>query len=203
MKEKSFLFNRIANIYGLFFNKQKKAYNNIIENIKNDFDFSAYESVIDIGCGTGALCVALSKCNLKVTGVDPAVEMLSIAAKKTHEKKYNLQDIEYIHGNVLEGLPFENKSFDLAISSYVAHGFNENERLTLYNEMRRIAKYAIVIFDYNEKRSIIVDIIEWLEGGDYFNFIKSVKEELITQFGDVAVVNIGKYTDAYICKLQL
>lgn len=31
--------------------------------------------------------------------------------------------------------------------------------------------FKIKFHDYNKKRSLITDIAEWLEGGDYFNFI--------------------------------
>ena len=41
-----------------------------------------------------------------------------------------------------------------------------------------MAKHAAVLLDYNEHRSLTTDIAEWLEGGDYFNFIVSIRNEL-------------------------
>lgn len=68
--------------------------------------------------------------------------------------------------------------------------------------MKRVSKYAAVLFDYNERRSLITDIAEWLEGGDYFNFIGSVEDELQKQFGNLKIINTGKRSAMYICKIE-
>lgn len=68
MRGKPFKFNRIATIYSLFFNRQVRTYRCVLENAKAEFDFSTYQSVIDIGCGTGALCKVLQEYGLNVTG---------------------------------------------------------------------------------------------------------------------------------------
>ncbi len=82
MGERPLLFNKIAIVYGLFFNWQVRNYRNILNNIKGDFDFSIYQRVIDVGCGTGALCKVLQEYGLVVTGIDPAEAMLAVARKK-------------------------------------------------------------------------------------------------------------------------
>ncbi|NLF42726.1 MAG: class I SAM-dependent methyltransferase [Bacteroidales bacterium] len=202
MAGKVFLFNRIAAVYGLFYNWQVRNYRCILNNIKNQLDISSYQSVIDIGCGTGALCKVLQEYNLEVTGLDSADAMLAIAAKKTGITKPLEPSIRFIHSDVLKGLPIKNKSFDVAITSYVAHGLMPKERIALYNEMKRIAKYTAILFDYNEQRSLITDIAEQLEGGDYFSFIRSIKDELMNQFGNLKVINTGKHSAIYICKIE-
>jgi len=40
------------------------------------------ESILDIGCGTGACLLAFLEMGLKVTGIDPSTYMLDIALKK-------------------------------------------------------------------------------------------------------------------------
>src|SRR3974390_1626597 len=40
--------------------------------------------VLDLGCGKGTLCCALAKRGHVVTGVDPAVAMLTVARRKPH-----------------------------------------------------------------------------------------------------------------------
>lgn len=90
--------------------------------------------------------------------------------------------------------------FDLAISSYVAHGLMPEKRQALYDEMKRVTKYAAILHDYNEHRSLIIDITERLEGGGYFSFIKNIKDELTDQFGNLKVINTGKHSALYICK---
>ncbi len=202
MREKAYLFNKIAAVYGLFFSWQVRHYHYIFDNAKEELDFSTYQSIIDIGCGTGALCKVLKECGVDVTGIDPAEAMLAIARKKVGKTKPNQQDIQFIHGDVLNGLPFRDKSFDLAISSYVAHGLMPEERLTLYNEMKRVAKHTAVLIDYNEQRSLITDVVEWLEGGDYFNFIGSIRDELTNHVGNLKVINTGKHSAMYICRIE-
>lgn len=202
MGEKALQFNKIATVYGLYFNGQVRKYRYILDNAEEEWNFSTYQSIIDIGCGTGALCKVLSEYGLGVTGLDPAEAMLSIARKKAGKTESNQGDIQFIHGNVLNGLPFLDKSFDLAISSYVAHGLMPEERHALYNEMKRVARHTAVLFDYNERRSLITDIAEWLEGGDYFRFIKNIKDELMDQFSNLKVINTGKRSAMYICRIE-
>jgi len=44
-------------------------------------------SVLDLGCGTGALCCALAERGHRVTGVDPAATMLAVARGKPRAEK--------------------------------------------------------------------------------------------------------------------
>ncbi|WP_312811274.1 class I SAM-dependent methyltransferase [Sedimentibacter sp.] len=196
MKTKDMLFNKISSIYGLFFNIQARNFTTIFTNIKDELDLSNYKNIIDIGCGTGALCNVLYEKDLSVTGIDPAKRMIETAKKKSKNK-----EIEFIEANVLTGLPFENKSFDVSISSFVAHGLNKNERQIMYDEMKRITKHLVIIYDYNEHRGLITDIAEWLEGGDYFNFIKTIKQELNEKFNDVKIVKANIRSNLYVAKL--
>jgi len=200
-KNSSLLFNTIAPIYGLFYKMQKKHYGRVIENVSGILDLTSYTSILDVGCGTGALCSVLNKKSLEVTGIDPAGKMLKVAKRQTENNS-----ITFIQANVLEKLPFEDKSFDISIASYVAHGLQKDERKKLYTEMSRVSKYKVVIFDYNQNRQFMTSIIEWLEHGDYFHFIKVAKEEMeqcVSEmkgcFSEVEVVNVGTRAAWYIC----
>ncbi len=193
----SSLFNRIAPIYGLFFNYQRNHYLKTINNVQNEIDLREYSNIIDFGCGTGALCSALIDKNLDVTGVDYARKMLKVAIKKTKHTS-----IKYVEGSILEKLPFDENSFDIAIASYVAHGLKSSERSKMYKEMSRLSKNLVIIHDYNDKRSLLTDIVEWLERGDYFNFIKIVKDELEDNFAEVKVINIDRRAAWYVCKVH-
>ncbi len=44
-------------------------------------------SVLDLGCGTGALCCAFAERGHQVTGVDPAAAMLAVARRKPHAEQ--------------------------------------------------------------------------------------------------------------------
>lgn len=193
-KNSNLLFNSIAPVYGLFYEMQKKRYRGVIERVSEEIDLTLQGMVIDVGCGTGALCSVLSEKGLNVTGIDSADKMLTIAKRQPENKS-----IAFIQGSVLEQLPFEDKTFDLSIASYVAHGLQKNERKQMYAEMSRVSKSKVIIYDYNQKRSLLTSIIEWLERGDYFRFIKEAKEEMTECFSEVRVINVNSKAAWYIC----
>lgn len=194
-KKNNFLFNFIAPVYALFYKSQKKTYTKDINILGKYIDITSFTSIIDIGCGTGAMCAAFNEKIQSVTGVDPAVKMLNIGKKKKENK-----DITFVECNTCATIPFKDKSFDLSVASFVAHGIKPSERQTLYTEMSRLSKHYVLYYDYNEKRSIITSIVEWFEGGDYFNFIKTVKKELNNSFLSVEEIKLDKSASWYICK---
>lgn len=193
-KSRNKIFNSIAPIYGLFYGYQKRHYNTVLDKLQDELDLGKYKNIIDIGCGTGALSSVLYQRGFAVTGVDPARKMIKIAMKKPENKAIN-----FIQANALERLPFDDKSFDVSILSYVIHGLKENERKVIYGEMSRITREVVIFYDYNENRSILTDIVEWLEGGNYFDFIKKSKTEMIESFQKVNVLKAGVRSSWYIC----
>lgn len=188
------LFDTIAPIYGLFFNFQLKYFKRIQDKANHEIDISQYNNVLDIGCGTGALCKTLYDEGLDVTGVDPSMGMIKQARKRLEDTSVNLFTI-----NPKEKFPFEDKSFDLVITSYVAHGLEPIERMKLYKEMRRITRKIVIVHDYNDKRAILTTIVEWLERGDYFNFIKVARQEMEEIFEKVKEINVDTRASWYIC----
>lgn len=198
-KDSTFLFNTIAPIYGLFFRMQKKLYRRVIDQVVNDIDLKSYKNILDVGCGTGALCSVLVENGLSVTGVEPAEKMLRIA-------KHQVKNCHFMQASVLDSLPFEDKSFDVSIASYVAHGLHKDDRMKMYQEMSRVTRHKVIIYDYNQNRSFLTSLIEWLEHGDYFNFIKVAKSELqdcVSDmkkcFKEVQVINVDSKAAWYIC----
>ena len=75
-------------------------------------------------------------------------------------------------------LSLEDNQFGFAITSYVPHGMVSDERKLLYALMSRLATKYVIIHDYNGKRGLLTSFIEWMEGGDYFSFIKHPKCEM-------------------------
>src|SRR5690554_3291672 len=98
-KYSNLLFNFIAPAYGLFYESQKKHYDKILAAISSEMDLTVYHNILDVGCGTGALCSVLNGKEISVTGIDPAEKMLDIARNKPEN-----QDISFIKANVLEVL---------------------------------------------------------------------------------------------------
>jgi len=195
-KERFNVFQVIAPIYGYFYHMQKRNYQLGLKQLFTQLDFSTINTLVDIGCGTGALASVLSQMGFQVTGIDSSSGMLS----KGKQKKEN-QKIRFILGNIIERLPFEDKSFDASFASFVAHGFSLEDRKIMYTEMSRISKKYLILLDYNKNRTVLTDIAERLEGSDYFNFIQEVEIELRQQFSNVTVISNGNQTDWYIVKL--
>jgi ubiquinone/menaquinone biosynthesis C-methylase UbiE len=200
-RNRSLLFDSIAPIYGLFYKIQKSRYGGVVERISDELDLSSYETLLDVGCGTGALCSVLTVKGLAVTGIDPAGNMLKVAKSKPENK-----NIRFIQASVLEQLPFADKSFDISIASYVAHGLQKNERKQMYVEMSRVTKEKVIIYDYNQSRALLTTFIEWLEQGDYFRFIKDAKSEMEhcssemgACFKEVRMVDVDTKAAWYIC----
>ena len=164
--------------------------------MKPEFDISQYESLLDVGCGTGALTKVLYDKGLRVTGIDPSKGML-----KQAEKRLGNLDIDLMR--IIPGgkLSFPDDSFDIVISSYVAHGLKPVDRISLYKEMKRVVKKHVIIHDYNGERALHTTLIEWLEGGDYFNFIKVAEKELKAIFPNVKVIDVDTRAAWYICSL--
>ena len=67
--------------------------------------------------------------------------------------------------------------------------------------MRRLAGKIVIIHDYNYKRSLITSVLEWGEGGDYFNFIRVVQDELRGFFGNLQVIPVEPRAALYICRV--
>lgn len=76
----------------------------------------------------------------------------------------------------------------------------------MYAEMSRVTKSRVVIYDYNQKRALLTSVIEWLERGDYFQFIKDAENEMkncVSEmkecFSEVKVVDVDSKAAWYIC----
>ena len=78
------------------------------------------ESVLDVGCGTGALTLA-AKARVgqtgKVYGIDAAPEMIEIARQKAEKRALRVS----FHLSAIEDLPFPDASFDVVLSSFMLH----------------------------------------------------------------------------------
>ena len=147
-------------------------------------------SVLDIGCGTGAFSASFSTLGHDVTGVDIAEKMIKYALKR---------GVKSLYGNVVDGLNFPDKSFDMVMSALVVHGLDREKRKKLLEEAARLSRGIVLFHDYNSKRNKFISIIEYLEDGDYFNFIENGLSEMKGIFSKVKVIPVRKYNNWYVC----
>jgi len=189
------LFNKIAKIYGLFFNIQTKEYKQIFDNNIQKLNLPSNAKVLDIGCGTGANAKVLYELGFKVTAIDGSHKMIEVAKKKNRQL-----DIDFQVGNIAEGLNFKDNSFDLVMCAYVAHGLKPEIRQQLYGEGKRLTKNIFLIQDFNNKFNPFISTVEFFEGGDYFNFKKNGLTEMKSFFEKVEVIPVTSTLNWYLCK---
>ncbi len=94
---------------------------------------AAGQRVLDVACGTGALTLAAAAIvgpEGRVAGLDANPEMLAVAREKS-------QTIDWRKGRA-ENLPFEDASFDAAVSQFGLMFFDDRPRAL--SEMMRVLK---------------------------------------------------------------
>lgn len=94
-------------------------------------------NVLDLGCGTGTLCCALSERGQRVTGVDPAAAMLAVARPKPHAHQ-----VEWVESSAQSYR--SDRRFDLVVMT--GHAFQilltDAEALGAMETMRRHLNYS-------------------------------------------------------------
>jgi SAM-dependent methyltransferase len=104
--------------------------------------------ILDIGCGPGSITVGFAKYvpDGSVTGVDPAPEALRQAQTQLvgqESKQERAGHVNFELGNVLEGLHFEDSTFDVVFCSQTLIYFSEPVKAM--QEMKRVCKKGGVV----------------------------------------------------------
>jgi ubiquinone/menaquinone biosynthesis C-methylase UbiE len=95
------------------------------------------EKVLDVGCGTGTLALALKSSvgTGEVHGIDASPEMIQVAKEKAKAGS----DIDF-QVALIEAIPFPDASFDLVTSSLMLHHLPDDLKRTGLDEIRRVLK---------------------------------------------------------------
>ena len=140
-----------------FFNKRLDGYDeHMMTNIESSDVFypftadclpkTAGAKILDLGCGTGLELEHYFKLNpsAKITGVDLTESMLNALKNKFPEKELSL-----ICGSYFD-VPFDENSFDAAVSVESLHHFTKEEKIPLYTKLCKSLKDGgyFILTDY-------------------------------------------------------
>lgn len=148
--------------------------------------------ILDIGVGTGNLANRLYDLGYNIIGVDQSRAMLELAKSKNPGLKVRL-------GEFMK-LPFENKSFNVIVSTYAFHHLDEKEKEVALEEMIRVlADDGVIVigdlmFESDEAKSRVYAALTDKQ-------IDSIEDEYYTN-----IKKLGEYVGNYdrkVNKLQI
>lgn len=106
--------------------------------IINRLAIDGTEKVLDAGCGTGTLLMALKGRYPTVSAewLDPDESALDLAKRKSGRKGLDIK----LHLGFMEEMPFEEDSFDIVVSTLALHHVNPEKKLQAFMECRRVLR---------------------------------------------------------------
>lgn len=154
------------------YNGKKKIMKVLAEGVTSYVDIKPGQKGIDIGCGSGALAIALAKKNSLATviGLDRWGKEYASFNKLLCERNAEIEgvaNVSFVQGDATK-LPFEDESVDVLVSNYVYHNIPSKDRQAILLESLRIVKKG--------GEFAIHDIFSKSKYGDMNSFIKKLKD---------------------------
>jgi SAM-dependent methyltransferase len=132
-------------------------YNNILSDIE---EFITFDSVIDLGCGTGTGLLAFSEKGKSVTGIEPDISRAKYGVAK---------GVNIINTTIEEIDSSSVSSVDLAMSIHsLEHFHNMNEAIILLKEL--VKEDGYVYIEVPDFMSYVTDANDSLYLGHLYNF---------------------------------
>lgn len=103
---------------------------------------SGDKNILDVGSGTGNLCIKLKKSGYHPTGIDFSKEGIALFKQKDPTAKV-------FYGDVTQDFPFDDNSFDGVCTNNTIYTLPENKRSAVFKEFYRVLKPNGVIIVSN------------------------------------------------------
>ena len=143
----------------------KDFYNNVANQVLGHLESGR---VLDVGTGPGRLPLLIASKNkyIRVTGIDLSPDMVKIASRKA--AKLGLENLDYRVGNA-SSLPFDDREFDLVISTLSFHHWKEPE--TALGEIHRVLRESGEAWIFDMPRRMDAETLSFLK--QHYGFMAS------------------------------
>ncbi|MCD6384840.1 class I SAM-dependent methyltransferase [Candidatus Sumerlaeota bacterium] len=143
------------------------------------------DKILDLGCGTGRNACLMNN-YLSDEGFIVGIDISQIMIRQFIKKCNNLTNVYVLFSRADETLPFRNEVFDKVLVSFLLHGFPQNVRESIIEEIYRVLKPTgkLFILDYNqftfEESPLHLRLLfRLLECSYAFDFIKRDWKEIL------------------------
>ena len=153
------------------YNGKRRMSAQIIDGVSDHVKVASEGKILDVGCGSGALSIAVAKKNPKamVTGVDRwGAEYASFNRKRCEDNAEieGVTNLTFVKGDATH-LDFPDESFDAVTSNYVYHNIISRDRQEILLETLRVLKKGGTF--------AIHDIFSRMKYGDMNAFVEKLK----------------------------
>lgn len=138
------------------------------ETVVRNLDFDGVGSILEVGCGSGALTIRLAICwpEARITGIDSWSAVYNYS-REMCEQNAQLEGVAdrcvFVRGNAVK-LDFPDESFDAVVSNYVFHNIPGHDGQDLISEsLRVLRKGGVFVFNDTMKKSMYKDMEEFAE----------------------------------------
>lgn len=154
------------------YNGKRQMSRQIIEGIADHVNLPENGNCLDIGCGSGALAIAIAKRNPKahVTGIDRWGKEYASFSKplcESNARAEGVSNVCFLQGDATH-LDFPDETFDAVASNYVYHNIPSKDRQAILLETLRTLKKGGTF--------AIHDIFSSGKYGDMHAFVKKLKD---------------------------